>query len=106
MVLTIHHKLSHRLSEISNNSLQDKSGISRVELKGLELANWEYNEAKIQKCFEGERKVKSSHSKKCILENNQSCLLSSKIGPGQLSVGCQAVRIMDARRSSLSWKFG
>lgn len=41
-------------------------------------------------CSEEERNVKSSFGKKYVLENYVSCILSPKVGPGWLSVRCQA----------------
>lgn len=51
-------------------------------------------QAKTQKCS----KKNNSYNKQCILENDQSCVLSPSIGPGQLSVRCQA-GMVDARWS-------
>lgn len=48
--------------------------------KSLRVCKWEHRKAKIQKCFKEDKKVKNSHSKKCILENNQSCILSRRFG--------------------------
>lgn len=45
------------------------------------------------------RKVKTSYSKKYVLEKTQSCILSPRIGPAPLSVRCEAVWTMDARWS-------
>lgn len=43
------------------------------------------------------RKMKSSYIKKFILENNQSDILSPRIGRACFSVSCQAVWVMDTR---------
>lgn len=57
--------------------------------KGLGFANWKLG--KNPEMFWRRGEVKSFYSKKCILENNQSSILSSRIGPGQLSVRCQVL---------------
>lgn len=45
------------------------------------------------------KKVKDSFSKKCIVENNQSYILSPRIGPGRLLVRCWPVWMTDVSRS-------
>lgn len=66
--------------------------------KSLRVCKLE-TQAKTKKCSKKESKVKDSFSKKCIVENNQSYILSPRIGPGRLLVRCWPVWMTDVSRS-------
>lgn len=81
-------------------SLEALLGIhSRDLFKVLGVCKQGTQPGKNRMCPKEDRRVTNFYSEKYSLENYQPCTLSPRIGPEQVSIRRQAVRMVDARLS-------